>query len=64
MDEMTAHRKARGAHHQQGGLPRRGALSLLELPLRLRRLRRSRATSILRSRIFKNGDREKRGGST
>jgi hypothetical protein len=36
-------------------------LSLQELPLRLRRFK---ATIILRSRIFGAGDREKRGGST
>ena len=61
MDDMAAHRKARGASHQLGGLPRRGALSLQELPPRLMRFK---ATSILRSRIFGAGDREKRGGST
>ena len=58
---FAAHRKARGASHQQGGFPRRGALSLQELPPRLRRFKE---TSILRSRIFGTSDWEKRGGST
>jgi hypothetical protein len=35
MDDMAAHRKARGENHQQEGLPQRDALSIQELPPRL-----------------------------